>query len=106
MVGNLVVERDEVFGGGHLKASGPVTPTQDFEFILDDKIFKVLSAADVSITAGRSDEANSGGSDVHVRVVMERIHTVVPVVLFRLLVAAVTVLQLTAATSVTVAKSR
>lgn len=49
MVGNLVVEADPVFGGGHFRTSGVSTSGGTFEFLIDEVEISAISAGDVSI---------------------------------------------------------
>ena len=46
-MGNLVVEADPVFGGGHFRTSGLGISGGTFEFIIDDVEISVVSAGDV-----------------------------------------------------------
>jgi hypothetical protein len=62
VVGNMIVESDPAFGGGHLLASGPGSdPAQDFTLVVDSATFKVKSAGDVKLAAGDSLKRNSPG---------------------------------------------
>ena len=47
VVGNLVVEADPVFGGGHFRTSGVGTSGGTFEFLIDEVEISVISAGDV-----------------------------------------------------------
>ena len=49
VVGNLVVEADPFFGGGHFRTSGVGTGGGTFEFLIDEVEISVLSAGDVLI---------------------------------------------------------
>ena len=46
-MGNLIVEADPVFGGGHFRSSGVGTGGGTFEFIIDEVEISVVSAGDV-----------------------------------------------------------
>ena len=49
-MGNLVVEADPVFGGGHFRTSGIGVSGGTFEFIIDDVEISVVSAGDVYLS--------------------------------------------------------
>lgn len=52
-MGNLVVEADPVFGGGHFRTSGVSTSGGTFEFLIDEVEISAISAGDVSISKQR-----------------------------------------------------
>ena len=66
VVGNLQVESDAVFGGGHLIVSGNVSATQNFRMAVDSSGFAVKSAGLVSVVAGQNEAVNSRGGDVKI----------------------------------------
>ena len=64
VVGNLHVESDSVFGGGHFLVSGNVSSSQDFKMAVDTTGFTVKSAGVVSLKAGENSAVNSEGGSV------------------------------------------
>ena len=61
VVGNLVVEADPVFGGGHLMTSGPAANGETFALVLNDERFSVVSGGDATVVAGNSRALNTRG---------------------------------------------
>ena len=66
VVGNLVVQADAVFGGGHVTASGPAANGATFELVLDDDHFSVVSGGNADIAAGNSRALNARGGQVDI----------------------------------------
>ena len=71
VVGNLVVEQDAVFGGGHLRVGGNVTDAtgnvQTYGLVVDDTTATLTSTDDVSILAGDNSGIDKQGGDVILR---------------------------------------
>ena len=49
-MGNLVVEADPVFGGGHFRTSGVSTSGGTFEFLIDEVEISIISAGNVLLS--------------------------------------------------------
>jgi hypothetical protein len=71
IVGNLVVEPDPLFGGGHLRVGGNVTDAggnaQPFGLVVDSTAATLTSADDARIVAGDKSGVNTQGGDVILR---------------------------------------
>ena len=67
VVGNLIVESDSVFGGGHFKVTGNVTATQTFGLSIDQKGYQLNSADFVEISGGNNHSVNSPGGNVTIK---------------------------------------
>jgi|TARA_B110000902_G_C13996020_1_gene470767 hypothetical protein len=67
VVGNLFVEEDPVFGGGHLKVVGNSSKNEGrFKLTMDDEAFALLSASDIDLLAGDGVYVNAPGGGIQV----------------------------------------
>eukprot|EP00944_MAST-04C_sp_MAST-4C-sp1_P002907 g2907.t1 len=66
VVGNLIIEKDPVFGGGELHVTGRAYNGKNFELHIDSKEIRALSSEHVNILAGSSDEVGQAGKGVHI----------------------------------------
>ena len=54
VVGNLIVEEDPMFGGGHLSVSGTASNGDPFHLVADETSTSVASSGDIGLTAGHA----------------------------------------------------
>ena len=66
VVGNLVVEPDPTFGGGHLTVSGNVSSTKSFLFNVDKDGAQLRSGNHIDLAAGDEGAVNSHGGAVNI----------------------------------------
>ena len=64
VVGNLAIDADPMFGGGHLLAAGLSTDGEAFELILNDELLSIVSGGDTRVAAGSSRAKDTPGGAV------------------------------------------
>ena len=63
-MGNLIVEADPQFGGGHLSVSGVKETGANFSLVLNETAFSVQSGGYASIVGGDSEKVNDQGGTI------------------------------------------
>ena len=65
VIGNLVVERDPIFGGGYLHVGGTSsTSNNSFHLTINESVASLKSAAGVNVEAGDSESMNTQGGSI------------------------------------------
>lgn len=67
VIGNLVVEQDPIFGGGHLQVSGSANASSNkFRLTINSTESTLLSANKIQLLAGDNAQTNSPGGSVSI----------------------------------------